>query len=157
MSTLKKLARNPWPTVIIAYFVLFISFIVVFVTFASRQNVELVQKDYYAEEILFQKQIDRHARAAQLGDPVLLMYDQRAEVVKIQMPRKQPGSDLKGQITFYRPADSRLDREFKLNVSKDGVQQIGVSSFLKGLWKVHINWTAEGADYAHDEALVLGM
>src|ERR1043166_2848691 len=45
--------RNPWPTAIIGYFVVFISFLIGFVAFASRQKVDLVQKDYYAEEILF--------------------------------------------------------------------------------------------------------
>jgi nitrogen fixation protein FixH len=159
MNLLKKTfkGRNPWPTAIIAYFVVFISFIVGFIAFASRQNVELVQQDYYSEEILFQKQIDRRARAAQLRDHIFISYDQARGVLKVRMPQEQLGHGLDGRIVFYRPSDSRLDRELKLNLTREGSQEIGVGAFPKGLWKVRVNWSAAGNDYSYDETLVLGL
>jgi len=159
MKVIKRLLgrNNRWPTAIVAYFIVFISFLVVFVAFASRQQVELVRKDYYAEEILFQKQIDQRARAAQFREHVFVTYDQPRSIVKVAVPRSEAGQGLAGSVAFYRPSDSRLDREFKLNLNGDGVQEIGVGSFPKGLWKVRLRWTTGGAEYGHDETLVLGL
>src|SRR5947207_839195 len=62
-STMTKPRRNPWPIAIIAYFAVFISFIVTFIVWASHQRVDLVRADYYEAEIKFQQQIDRVERS----------------------------------------------------------------------------------------------
>lgn len=139
--------RNPWPYAIIAYFVVFIAAIAVWIAFAVRHDHELVRKDYYEQEIKFQTEIDGRSRAATVD--VEVSYDSTKQLVTVALPA-QPSS---GSIYFYRPSDAKADREIMLAL-KNGAQTIDVRGFESGLWQVRVNWMNDGAEYRHNCTLV---
>jgi nitrogen fixation protein FixH len=154
--TSAKPRRNPWPYAIVIYFILFIAFIAVFIAWAVRQNMDLVRKDYYHEEILFQKQIDTEARTRALGSEVIVRYNDAKRAISIQLPDEHARLPSTGRIHLYRPSDAKLDREVSLTPDTTGAQSIDASGLQPGLWKVRLNWKAAGQDFYFHQTIVIG-
>ena len=57
-----------WGKSIILAFVLFAGFIATLVVVCVREDISLVSKDYYKEELLYQDQIQRLNNASQLKE-----------------------------------------------------------------------------------------
>src|SRR4051812_1503928 len=124
---------NPWPLAIILYFVIFVSAMAAWIVFAVRHDDELVRKDYYEQEMNFQREIDNSVRGASLD--VKVCYEPTQQMVSISLPSEV--SD--GTIYFYRAARARCDREFPMAL-RDGLQRINVRDFENGLWKIRLSW-----------------
>ena len=150
-------SQNPWPAAIIGYFILFISFLVGFVAFASRQKVELVRKDYYANEILYQQQIERNKRTQPFHGRVFIKYDPATGKAVAGLPAEHLSGPLVGKVRFYRPSNAQLDREFVLNSDADGKQPFEVTNMESGLWRVAIDWKVNGLEYSYETSMVLGL
>jgi nitrogen fixation protein FixH len=148
--------NNLWPYAIIAYFVVFISGIVAWVTFASRHNDQLVRPDYYDHEIEYQAQIDRVTRTRALNGESVIAYNLAEKNVRITLPPEMRGKNLEGTIHLYRPSDARLDKRIPLSPSVDGAQQINVGDLKEGLWKLRLDWQSGDAEYYVEKSLVLG-
>ena len=66
-NTASQSKSSLWPYAIAGYFALAITGIAIFITWAVRQNMDLVRSDYYEHEILFQKHIDAVNRTRPLA------------------------------------------------------------------------------------------
>lgn len=151
-----KPKRNLWPWAIAIYFVLFISFITVFITWAVRQNMDLVRKDYYSDEILFQKQIDAETRTRTLGAQAAIRYDEARRGITIQLPIGQAAHHPVGRIDLYRPSDAKLDREVNLATDVNGAQYVDATALRSGLWNVRLRWKVAGQDFYCRQNVVIG-
>ena len=109
---MKKLVfpNNPWPAGLVIFFVVFISYIACFITFASRQRMDLVRADYYDQEIRFQKQIDRVQRTAPIMANAAMAYDTKTKRSPLTFPQTMAAAGFSGTIDFYRPSDANMDR-----------------------------------------------
>lgn len=139
--------RNPWPYAIIAYFAVFISGVVVWVSFAMRHEDQLVRPDYYEHEIQYQTQIDRATRTAAIRSEVEINYRHTNQTVVIALPAGAKFAKAQGKIHLYRPSDSKLDREFALALDDRHSQTVDVSTLADGFWKVRLNWSAADGEY----------
>lgn len=148
-------AWNPWPVAIIAFFGVFITCVVGFILFATRQHMDLVRPDYYEEEMRFQGQLDRLNRTQPLGSRVAVDYNRRQQSIMIALPPEQVTARLTGRIQLYRPSDASLDRNVQLAVNAAGVQQVDAKQLPAGLWKVRVRWTANGEEYFVDRVIVV--
>ena len=154
-SATSKSPRNFWPHAIIAWFVIFASAMAIWISYAVRQNMDLVRPDYYEEEIRFQKQLDRLNRTAAVRSETALGYSATRGEVTLRLPATHLDPRPTGQIHFYRPADAALDADFPLTVDAAGLQRIDVRSLRAGHWKVRVQWNASGQEYSFEETLVL--
>ena len=145
-----KPSRNFWPLGIILTFVVFISGTVGLVVMASMHSVDLVNANYYDQEIKYQARIDSEARAHDAGATV--SYDGTARHIVISVPAAQ---NVTGQIQLYRPSAAGLDQEFKLEPSATGIQTLDTSSLRPGLWKIRVSWSQDGRDYFLDQKVVI--
>jgi nitrogen fixation protein FixH len=146
---------SPWPYAIIGYFIVFVTGVAVFIIWAVTQDMDLVRKDYYEQEILFQQQIDRQKRTAELGAQAAVNHDTARQALTIHIPARHVAG-ASGTIHFYRPSDAKLDHQVRLAPAADGTQQINMQSLRAGLWKVAVQWTADGQEYHLDRAIVIG-
>ena len=147
--------KNIWPYAIIAYFVVFITGIVAWVSFAARHDDQLVRGDYYEHEIKYQTQIDRLARTRALHSESAIAYDSAEKKIQITLPTEMRGRAVEGTIHLYRPSDARLDKKISLSPSIDGAQQIDVAGLQGGLWKLRLDWMTADAEYYVEKSLVL--
>src|SRR6188472_3022424 len=138
--------RNLWPYAIIAYFAIFITGIFIWVSFAMRNDQELVRKDYYEHEIKYQNEIDRLERAS--ATPARVDYQPNEQTITIALP---PNST-EAKIYFYRPSSAKSDQQMEL---RQTTQTMDVKDLQPGLWKLRLAWKLNGAEYRHDQTLVL--
>src|SRR5215470_15811214 len=110
-----KPSRNFWPYGIILTFVLFISGTIGLVVMACGQKSELVSPDYYEQEIRFQSQLDRAARARAVAASV--SYEPASRQIKIEFPADLAVKAPSGHVKLYRPSAANLDRQFELELN----------------------------------------
>jgi len=139
-----------------AFFALFIMFIVAFIVFATRQKIDLVRHDYYEEEVRFQQQLDRLTRTRPVHAEVAVAYDAGHQQITLTLPAAHAHRPATGQIHFYRPSDAGLDRDIELAVNFDGIQEVDAQKLRAGLWKVRVFWNVDGQEYFFDQPIVVG-
>ncbi|MGP8201532.1 MAG: FixH family protein [Limisphaerales bacterium] len=146
--------KNPWPVGLVVFFIVFASYIVGFVIFASRQKMDLVRADYYDQEIRFQKQIDRVQRSAPILADADINYDRAGDVVTVRLPSVKDEL-IGGTVSFYRPSDAALDNSVELGLDPAGQQSMSVRSLCAGLWKVRVQWKMSGQEYYFEKPIVI--
>ncbi|SFF86416.1 FixH family protein [Pontibacter chinhatensis] len=141
-----------WPYMIVVCMVSFMGYIAHFVYQAMNQDVDLVSKDYYAQEIKYQDQIERVRRTQALGD-VMLNYKAGDEAILLQMPATYQDMNLSGTITLFRPSDDKLDKQLPLQLGRDHSQLLEVADLESGLWKVRVSFSANNEDYYTEKTI----
>ena len=147
--------RNPWPIAIVSYFIFFIGCVAAFITWAVKQNMDLVRKDYYEEEIRFQQQMDKVRRTQPFQAAIAVAYNSTAGLLEIALPAAHTGDDFSGRIHLYRPSDASLDLSLPLSVNSAGQQKIATGQLRSGLWKVRLSWTAGEQDYFSERSIIV--
>lgn len=148
-----KSSLNPWPYGIIVTFVLFISATIGLVIMACGQKADLVSADYYEQEIRFQSQLDRAARARAV--PAAVSYEAASHQIKIELPANRSDRASAGRIQLYRPSSANLDRKFNLDLNPQGVQCLDASALASGLWKVRVSWTEAHQEFYIERSVTI--
>ncbi len=132
-----------WGKWIIVSFILFAVFIGVLVTICMRQDINLVSKNYYQEELVYQQQIERLNNTNRLEEKPTMTV--AGSVLEIQFNQF---NDLKqGELKLFRPSDVRFDKLFILQTSSERAQRFDVSSLPKGMYRAKMKWSMKGKDY----------
>jgi hypothetical protein len=145
-----KPTRNLWPFGIAAALVTFIAGTVCLIVLASSQREDLVNNDYYEQELRYQGRIDSLSRATRCSASAV--YDAAGRRFVISLPAEHVNANLSGAIQLYRPSAAGLDQERPLTPDPAGRQAIDASRLQPGLWKVRVSWKANGRSYELDRA-----
>jgi hypothetical protein len=134
---------------IIFAFVFFALFIGVLVTVCFRQDISLVSKEYYKEELVYQDQITRISNTNDLTlKPVVTIIS--SSQIKLDL-----GADATNvKIRVFCPAYSNLDQEVNAKVISPG-QFFNINTLLAGIYRVKCWWTANGKNYYHEEVIYI--
>jgi len=130
----------------------FVALIVVLVVASMHQHFDLVSKDYYGEEIAYQKVIDAGKNQAALTSPILLTSD--AAMVHLKFPALFDKKALKGTVQFYSPTDSKNDKEVAINTN-DGWMDINHGDWTKTAYVAKISVECEGKNYYQETPINL--
>ncbi len=144
-----------WPIGITLTLLIFVGFLVTAFILSRQVPINLVSKDYYQNEIQYQKQIDRLKRSRNVLYEVDWHYNPAQQQLTITIPHHSPNDSISGTITFYRPSDANLDVSFPLHLNGDGSQQVDVASLKKGFWRVYLLWKEQGLDYFAEDAFTV--
>jgi len=140
-----------WGKGIVISFVLFAVFIGVLVTVCVKQDVNLVSKNYYTDELAYQQQIERINNTSQLQEkPDIHVVNGVIEVKFNQFNVMD-----KGEIKLFRPSDVRLDKQFTLQSAGDTSQQFDVSSLPGGMYRLKMLWSMNGKEYYVENMITL--
>lgn len=140
-----------WGKSIILAFVLFGVFIGVLVTVCVRQDVSLVSRNYYNEELDYQAQMDRahNTNLLQKKPEITLMEGQ-----SLKIAFDFNGFD-KGKLVFYSPADISEDKVFRLEPTSSPFQTFSLGTLKKGNYKVKMTWTANGKEFYFEKSIYI--
>lgn len=136
---------------VVGAFIFFGLFIGTLVVICVREDVNLVSKDYYEEELRHQDKIVKQVNASQLEEKPQLSFENNS--VKLLFPFTS--SMEKGELRVMRPSDDRLDQHFDLNAMDGDSQLFPLKVWEKGLYRVSLTWTMEGKDYYFEKLIVL--
>lgn len=138
-----KLKWN-WGTKIVVAYSIFIVLILLAVSRAMSEKVELVTPDYYAQEVGYQNKLDKMNNAERLVTPVVAT--QTGNNVVITFP-----ADVKGPYTgtalFYRPSNAADDVSLKITADTNGQMLVPATNLKKGNYSLLLDWKASGKAY----------
>ena len=141
-----------WGKSIVLAFVLFAAFIAVLVTVCMRQDVSLVTKEYYKEELAYQAQIDRISHTANLSEKPLIEI-QGGELLKITY--KDFDSVQSGVLHLFRPSDPDLDRQYELRPGGESQRYFSTSGMKKGMYRARLTWTMDNEEFYLEKVINL--
>lgn len=121
----------------------------------STQDVELVTKEYYKEEIQYQQVIDAKKRNNELEVPIAFELNKAEKKGIVKVPTELLTDDMSANIVFYRPSNSADDKHIDLEVDSIGMQEILLNSFRKGIWKLRITVISSGNTYIVERELFI--
>jgi hypothetical protein len=140
-----------WGKWIAVSFILFALFIGVLVTICVRQDISLVAKDYYEQELDYQQQIDRSVNTDQLEfKPEITIVNN-----SMQVYYRDFGSIQTGELKLFRPSNAKSDRVFELKPTSDTLQVFDLSSQEKGMYKARLKWSMDNKEYYLEKMVYL--
>ena len=138
-----------WGKSIVLVFILFAGFIATLVTVCIRQDVSLVSRDYYKEELNYGQQIERMQNTNQLASkPVIAVSGKLMTVTYNELH-----AITAGDVKLFRPSNAMFDRTFQLTTA--GTQSFNLDNLPQGMYKVRMNWTAAGKEYFLEQIINL--
>lgn len=144
-----------WGKGIFISFILFASGLVVMLVITMRQELGLVAKDYYKQELAYQDQIDRikNFEALNVKPEIKLQADIRSVV--ISFPEELATSVEAGEIHFFRPSSVSSDMKYNLQLGANHQQQFDTQNFKRGKWRVKLSWKDAKKEYYQETILVV--
>jgi nitrogen fixation protein FixH len=142
-----------WGTGIAIFIIGFLILNVIFVFFAFGEKVDLVTDNYYAQELIYQEEIDKQNNSAVLKDKIQFIASESSVIFKF--PTELSANYLKGEVHFYRPSNSSFDQKFALELNNLGEFVIPTSSLKKGFWKIKLNWQHKGEKFYKEEKVFI--
>jgi hypothetical protein len=142
-----------WGNKLILAFVVFAAGMAFMVYQAVNTDFELVEKDYYKQELRYQQVIDGKAEAAKLSAAIELAPAQGGVV--LQLPEEMHKTEPTGEVVFYCANDSKKDRQFTLATDSLGQQFFGTDVLLPGSYKGKISWTVAGKKYYAEKDILV--
>lgn len=147
-NLMNKFSFN-WGHGIILTFVLFGAFMAYFYVNMSKESIELVGKNYYADGQAFQQKINEREQTRALAFKATLSFSSDFKLAKIQFPT----SVYQGDLVFYRPSNARLDKIISINADTMGMAFIHTSFLVKGPWNVSLTWVKDGKSYIEEQRI----
>ncbi|MEM7108608.1 MAG: FixH family protein [Bacteroidota bacterium] len=141
-----------WGTRIVITFIAFVGVIVTMVVISMKQDIHLVAKDYYVQELAYQDQMDRISNSNELSElKPEVHYDAKRKSIILSTP---DGKNLDGTIYFFRPSDARLDKKYTIQLV-NGKQVFSSHDLNKGMWRVKVNWKDQDKEFYTEKVLIL--
>lgn len=138
-----------WGKWIVVAFALFAAFIATLVTVCMREEVDLVSKDYYKEELAYQEQIVRMNNVNQLpGKPAIQTSGDFLLIYFAQFQHIESGT-----LRLFSPSDPKKDKVFSLKRTEQTEQSIPIHGVAKGMYRAQMQWVMNGKEYFIEEVV----
>lgn len=141
-----------WGWKIVLLYSGFVGIIVTLVVASTRQQFDLVSKDYYQEEIAYQKVIDAGKNQSALSQPMAVHAN--GQNVVISFPEEFKGKIVAGDVNFYSPVNEKWDRNFKINAENNTVT-ISRTALQNTRYTIKIKCLVEGKNYYQESEIQL--
>ena len=141
-----------WGNKLVLVFVGFASLMATLVYKSTHTRYELVSKDYYNQELLYQDKIDGKINAANTS-PVVIT--QNSDAVIIQLPTGQNKSGITGEAWFYCSSNASKDRKVQLMLTANNQQVIAKKNLSKGNYQLKLSWHYDSVGYYAEQIVMI--
>lgn len=138
-----------WGLRIIILYSGFVLLMLTLVYKCTQQKFDLVSKDYYAQELAYQKVIDGSHNMTMLNEQVTIK--QQPGGIYIQLPDSQVGLE-NGKIFFYRPSDASKDRKIDFSTINTAVSY---KDLVKGVYKIKLTWDLNDKHFFEEQSIYI--
>ncbi len=138
---------------VVIAFGLFMVFIITLVVKTYQFKVDLVSEDYYGQELRYEEKINKMRHVADHDKTIRLEQDTTGVTLHFRDSLRQ--EQLTGQVEFFRPSDSSKDLIVPIQVQEGGTQHFRKELFVTGLYKIKIDWSANGVEYYTEQDLYI--
>lgn len=138
-----------WGKGIIIGMGLFMGFIITLVVIMMRQDIDLVQEDYYQKELEYDKQYNAETNYMSAQDSIRMELS--SNELSLYFPEEfQTG---KASIQLMRPNDKKMDLTFSLD-TKEKVS-IPMKSLAKGRFNCTVSGLYKGKPYEMNQTITV--
>jgi hypothetical protein len=129
-----------WGKSIVVVYTIFVIGIVFLVYKSSQQKIDLVDPNYYQQEIQFQKEIDDSNNANSHHYSAKIIKENGQELIVVD---SGCGKILKGDAQFYCPSDSKKDVKMILPQTTDSKWKVPMNALKSASYKLKVKWSNE--------------
>ncbi len=143
-----------WGIGIALFYSFFVLALVYQVWKSTQYDHSLVSDHYYADDLKYQEHYNKLKNKQQLSTDLKIIELEDRGGIALRFPPEV--SKIRGEVHFFCPSDSKLD--FRLPVQAKGPQQeqfVPTKGLKNGLWKIKVDWQADGTAYYSEEAIVI--
>ena len=141
-----------WGKSIVLSFILFAAFIGTLVTVCLRQDISLVSKDYYKEELQYENQLTRLKNVSQLSSkPVIKVLENKT----IQITFDRFNDMENGELRLFRPSDSSKDKKYSIVPTSNATQEFPTTDLTPGMYRAKMQWTMNGKEFFLEEVIFI--
>ncbi len=133
-----------WGTGLLITIILGVSFFVSFILFSLTQDINLVSKDYFPEEIAYASKLDKINNADKLAEKISLKKEN--DKIIITYP-KDKSNNISGKILLYYVTSYRHDKTVTIKPDNTGKQIINIGDIQKGRYYIKIDWASDSINY----------
>jgi hypothetical protein len=133
-----------WGTGILLFLILFLAACAVFITFAMRQDVNLVHKDYYEKGVDYTEQMNVDARSLPFKNDFTVTNQNDFLVVNIEESLSAKIDS--GKILMYRPSNSKHDIWYTMNANSSRID-LSKENLVSGRYIFKMHWYSNGLKY----------
>ena len=130
----------------------FVGLILTLVFMCFRQNVELVSKDYYVQEIKFQDKINAINNEKNLAGRI--SHSVNGKEIALTIDSTLVSENFEGTVNFFRPSDSSKDFQVKMNFTNNE-QLISGTDLIHGTYKLQLSWVSNKTNYFKEEVIFI--
>ena len=141
-----------WGYKVAAFYIVFVAGIMYLVIQSSRQQMDLVTTDYYAQELKYQDKIDQSKRAEALTEPI--RYKVSSSAILIEFPKEFMGKNITGNVQLYYPADEKKDILANVQTTQNQFQ-LEIPEKSSGMHILKVNWEVSGVSYYFEEPVFM--
>mgnify|MGYP000259459167 CR=1 FL=1 len=136
-----------WGTGIFLFLVLFLAGAAVFIIFASRQQVNLVHKDYYEKGVDYSEQMRVNERSKPFVQALSFQSTNESFIVSIE--ESLAGKIDSGTVLMYRPSDKTKDVSARL-LARSSKMEFDRQALISGRYIMKFTWYSDGIRYEID-------
>lgn len=142
-----------WGTGIAIFYISFMIIMISMVVKSVRNNVDLVDKEYYVKDINYEKFRKKRANGTSLQEQLNVVTNVTNKTLLLSFPKDMKG--LKGETFLFRPSNSQLDVHLPLVLDENNKMKISTTRFKGGLWRLKTEWTYQGITYYAEQKITL--
>jgi len=142
-----------WGWAVVLVLLLFAATIVIRLAISFNQKEELVEEDYYSNQVTHQKMIDKKNNTAGLNNKVRLTITD--DQVRIIFPDTFKNKEISGLMWFYRPSANHLDRRFEIQTDTTLVHVLDKKAFISGKYILKLDYQVNDISYYQEITLNL--
>ncbi len=139
-----------WGTKLALWIITFILFMLGLVFMTFKNDITLVEKDYYPKGLDYQTRINEMENAR--TENAQFKIKQGESELSILFPGVVADS---GHITFFRPSDNSLDRVITFTPEDEGEKHMDINDFQKGKYIMKIKWKSKDKAYYVEQVLFI--
>lgn len=141
-----------WGTGIFIVIVFIFLGVIGFFIFSANLDINLVEKNYYEKELVYEQRIARTRNTGNLPEKIII--EALSDRIVLHFPDTVRNAGIKGTILFYRPSDESKDFTLPISLDDSLCQAVVKERIIPGKYTVKIDWEMAGTSYYQEEVLI---
>jgi len=139
-----------WGTKLVMAMAAFMTMLIIFVVLMMREDVNLVESDYYPKGQNYQAIIDKKQHADALNEALIVGYSDG--FISMQFPKKLVYNNFSGIVHGYNRMDSKKDFTIILKSDSSSLLHYQIDK-LHGRYILKTEWENAGVSYFNENVL----
>lgn len=136
-----------WGTGIFIFLIIFLGACTLFIIFATRQQVNLVHKDYYEKGVNYSEQMKVNERSKPFAN--MLTVSSSNKGLNVEIEKSLAAALDSGTMLMFRPSDKSKDIKVPVNNGSSNVH-FGKQDLINGRYILKFTWYRKGIKYEVD-------